>query len=218
MLSTYKRSLVLKQFLQYLGSALHKKTQHDAKEMLYIIQDGISQRTIHMQEFLRGWQRSWKSLGLVICQKCKGFKCTPLEIGAVQNCCCRRILYNQPDFTNVKSLLEEHCKDLGVLVLFLPKFHCELNFIEQCWVYAKCLYRLCPESSREDQLKKNALQSLKAITLNMMRKFATWSQRFMDAYDQGLNGWQAAWATHKYHGHRVIPTSIMDELEEAGIV
>lgn len=151
--------------------------------------------------------------------ECKGFKCAPpLEIEAVQNCCCRRILYNQPDFTNVKSLLEERCKELGVLVLFLPKFHCELNFIEQCWGYAKRLYRLCPESPREDQLEKNSLQSLETIPLNTMRKFATRSQRFMDAYDQGLNGRQAAWAARKYRGHRVIPASIMDELEKAGVV
>lgn len=151
--------------------------------------------------------------------ECKGFKCAPpSEIEAVQNCCCRRILYNQPDFTNVKSLLEERCKELGVLVLFLPKFHCELNFIEQCWGYAKRLYRLCPESPREDQLEKNSLQSLETIPLNTMRKFATRSQRFMDAYDQGLNGRQAAWAARKYRGHRVIPASIMDELEKAGVV
>ena len=40
----------------------------------------------------------------------------------------------------------------------------------------------------------------------------------MDAYDQGLNGWQAAWAARKYRGHRMIPASIMDEIEKAGIV
>ena len=42
--------------------------------------------------------------------------------------------------------------------------------------------------------------------------------RFMDAYDQGLNGRQAAWAARKYRGHRVLPVSIMDELEKAGVV
>jgi transposase len=37
----------------------------------------------------------------------------------------------------VESLLETYCKSCGVNVIFLPKFHCELNFIEQCWGYAK---------------------------------------------------------------------------------
>ena len=68
--------------------------------------------------------------------ECKGFKCPP---GAT-SCCCRRILYNQYDFTNVTSILELTCKALGVLVIFLPKFHCELNFIEQCWGFAKRIY------------------------------------------------------------------------------
>jgi len=39
----------------------------------------------------------------------------------------------------------------------------------------------------------------------------------MDAYSQGLNGKQAAWAARKYRGHRVLPASIMDELERAKI-
>ena len=62
--------------------------------------------------------------------ECKGFKCDK----GVKDCCCRRILYEQPDFIAVESLLETACKSHGFRVLFLPKFHCELNFIEQCWV------------------------------------------------------------------------------------
>jgi hypothetical protein len=41
--------------------------------------------------------------------------------------------------------------------------------------------------------------------------------RFMDAYRKKLNGKQAAWANKKYRGHRVIPDTILDELEKAGI-
>jgi hypothetical protein len=62
--------------------------------------------------------------------ECEGFKCAP---GAI-DCCCRRALYNEPDFVNVESLLEIKCRARGFHVIFLPKFHCELNFIEQCWV------------------------------------------------------------------------------------
>jgi len=40
----------------------------------------------------------------------------------------------------------------------------------------------------------------------------------MDAYEQGLNGRQAAWAARKYRGQRVIPANIMDELDKAGVV
>ncbi|KAI6116853.1 hypothetical protein EV401DRAFT_2058017 [Pisolithus croceorrhizus] len=58
--------------------------------------------------------------------ECKGFKCPE----GWRDCCCHRILFNEPDFKNVKSLLEATCQAQGVQVIFLPKFHCELNFIE----------------------------------------------------------------------------------------
>src|SRR6266540_1544157 len=146
--------------------------------------------------------------------ECKGFKCPP---GAT-SCCCHRILYNQYDFTNIASILELTCKALGVLVMFLPKFHCELNFIEQCWGFAKRIYRLNLELSREDQLEKNVLNAIEAVPLTSMRKFATRSRRFMDAYARGLNGRQAAWAARKYRGHRVLPEGILEELDKEHIV
>jgi hypothetical protein len=144
---------------------------------------------------------------------CKGLKCKP---GKMQ-CCCQQILYNQPDFADAESLLETSCHARGVHIIFLPKFHCELNFIEQCWGRAKSVYRTYPPSSKEDDLEANTLQSLASIPLPMMRKFATRSRRFMDAYDRGLNGKQAAWAARKYRGHRVLPENILDELEKEGI-
>jgi hypothetical protein len=162
-------------------------------------------------------ERGFGDMSKVLAQ-CKGFKCAPAIPGVPQRCCCRRILYNEPDFANVESRLEATCKALGVLVIFLPKFHCELNFIEQCWGYAKRIYRLNPESSREDILEKNALAALETIPLPTMRRFANRSRRFMDAYGRGLNGRQAAWAARKFRGHRVLPASIMEELEKANVV
>jgi hypothetical protein len=37
----------------------------------------------------------------------------------------------------------------------------------------------------------------------------------MDAYRKGLDGRQAAWAAKKYRGHRVIPASLLADLEKA---
>jgi hypothetical protein len=45
--------------------------------------------------------------------------------------------------------------------------------------------------------------------------FANRSRRFIDAYGKGLNGQQAAWAARKYRGHRVLPETLMDDLEQA---
>jgi hypothetical protein len=98
--------------------------------------------------------------------ECKDFKC---EKGAT-HCCCRRLLYNEPDFVQVESLLETTCKARGFGVIFLPKFHCEINFIEQCWGYAKRIYRLCPVSPKEVYLECNVLNSLNSVPLVSMRR------------------------------------------------
>ncbi|KAI5900010.1 uncharacterized protein SCHCODRAFT_02661576 [Schizophyllum commune H4-8] len=135
--------------------------------------------------------------------ECKNFKCAE---GATM-CCCRRLLYLQPDFTSVKSLLEITCEAQGVEVLFPPKFHCELNPIEMCWGYAKGVYQLNPESSREDALGKNALAALDAVPLESIRRYTMRTCRFASAYAVfGLNGKQAAWAAKKYRGHRSLST------------
>ena len=98
--------------------------------------------------------------------ECKGFHCPPGEIG----CCCRRFLYNQPDFAHVESLLETTCRAKGVHVLFLPKFHCELNFIEQVWGHAKRVYRQFPPSSKESDLERNVIRALNSVSLPLMRR------------------------------------------------
>jgi hypothetical protein len=98
--------------------------------------------------------------------ECKNFKCTP----SAMRCCCRWVLYNQPDFVQVEPLLETVCKVRGVQVVFLPKFHCELNFIEQCWGIAKRIYRHYPPSSKESDLTHNVITALDSVPLESMRR------------------------------------------------
>ena len=85
-------------------------------------------------------------------------------------CCCRPMLFSQPDFINVESILEMEAHERGYVVLFLPKFYCELNFIEQCWGYAKRNYRLLPPSSNEDVLERNVIDCLDGILLITMHR------------------------------------------------
>ncbi len=40
----------------------------------------------------------------------------------------------------------------------------------------------------------------------------------MSAYDHGLNGKQAVWAAKKYKGHCVLPSKILEELKDEGVV
>ncbi|KAJ7351591.1 hypothetical protein DFH08DRAFT_806310 [Mycena albidolilacea] len=51
----------------------------------------------------------------------------------------------------------------------------------------------------------------------LVAEFGNRSSKFADAYANGLNRRQAAWAAHKYCGHHVIPESTLEELEAAGI-
>ncbi|KAG2341755.1 hypothetical protein BDR05DRAFT_976858 [Suillus weaverae] len=153
----------------------------------------------------------------------EGHKCAGVFKGMVTSkiwaeCPGFQMLYNEPDFVGVKSLLEIACKACGFRAIFFPKFHCELNFIEQCWGYSKHVYREFPVSSKEADLEQNVLQALDSVPLVAIRRFSTRSLRFMDAYRKGLNGKQAAWASKKYHGHRVLPETLMRDLTEAGLV
>ncbi|KAI0324035.1 hypothetical protein GY45DRAFT_1349605 [Cubamyces sp. BRFM 1775] len=133
--------------------------------------------------------------------QCPDFKCQPPAL----DCCCRRLLFNQPDFRDVETLLEAHCRARGFTVLFLPKFHCELNCIEQCWCYAKQVYRKFPPSSAEADLERNVRIALDSVPLATIHRYYTRSHRFMDAYRRGLSEKQAAWAAKKYHSHHVLP-------------
>ena len=102
-------------------------------------------------------------------------------------------------------------------LLYFCRNFTELNFIEQCWGWAKGVYRTYPPSLHEDDLEVNILRSLDSVPLQMMRKFMTCSRRVMDEYNRGLNGKQAAWAARKYWGRRLLPPNIFEELEKEGV-
>ncbi|PUU75786.1 hypothetical protein B9Z19DRAFT_993111 [Tuber borchii] len=48
-------------------------------------------------------------------------------------CCAAEILSREEDFLAQKGMLQEEIERSGHLILFLPKFHCELNWIEYYW-------------------------------------------------------------------------------------
>ena len=99
--------------------------------------------------------------------ECKGFKCRDL----LNNCCCRNILFHQPDFKDQKPALIEHIEQRGHIALFYPKFHCELNFIEQCWGYAKYRYRMLPRPLNEGEMQRNVKATLDDIPLQTIQKY-----------------------------------------------
>lgn len=92
-------------------------------------------------------------------------KCIPSS-----ECCARQLLSEQPGFAEQQSALEEIAEACGCRILFLPKFHCELNPIEQCWGYAKRVYRQFPRSKSQADLKSNMLSSLDSVPLESIRR------------------------------------------------
>ncbi|KAF9503221.1 hypothetical protein BS47DRAFT_1378395 [Hydnum rufescens UP504] len=112
------------------------------------------------------------------------------------HCCCRNILFCSDDFINIPCLLMTHCQARGFDVLFLPKFHCKLNFIEQVI----------------EDVKKNSKAALDMVSILSMWWFSNRSLRYMDGYQRGLDGREAAWATRKYHRHRQMPADATREM------
>ncbi|RDB29866.1 hypothetical protein Hypma_014171 [Hypsizygus marmoreus] len=165
------------------------KKQHVQMSSSGFTEDGTPQSFY----FEPGHEREGVFKGMAIILEERGFKgcvgrngrlaeCGDFSQGCVTagqpDCCCRRMLYNEPDFVNVWPRLEEVANARGFAVLFLPKFHCELNFIEQCWGYAKRVYRTFPLTKKEDEMEKNIITALDSVPLETMRRCDVLDSRF----------------------------------------
>ena len=111
-----------------------------------------------MEQILRE-RNLWPEGGLPA--QCPDFKCPPNCV----DCCCRRILYLQPDFISQKSQLEEAIEQRGHICDFYPKYHCELNFIEQYWGKAKSQYRVTPRAKTGREMESTVRESLDSVSL-----------------------------------------------------
>jgi len=73
------------------------------------------------------------------------------------DCCTRWVLFTEPDFGSQCSHLEEFITSRGHICDFYPKFHCELNFIEQYWGAANFHYHKSPLTTNIEEMEKNVL-------------------------------------------------------------
>jgi hypothetical protein len=98
--------------------------------------------------------------------QCTNFHCPPGRT----DCCCRRILFSQPDFVSQKSQLQELVESRGHLCDFYPKYHCELNFIEQYWGAAKLRFRMVGRAATISEMERNVINCLDDVPLLHIRR------------------------------------------------
>jgi hypothetical protein len=90
---------------------------------------------------------------------------------------------SQDDFKNEVSLLEIVVTQAGHEVIFYPKFHCELNYIEYYWAALK---RFTRDNCRYfPELEPTVLQAMDSVDLRTIRRFAMRSKRWMLSYING---------------------------------
>jgi len=122
----------------------------------------------------------------------------------------KELLGSQPDFMAQKSRVEETIEAAGHVALFLPKFHCEFNFIEMYW---GALKYYCREHC--DYSLTKLLPTIKAamehVKLASIRRYTRKCWRYMDAYRNGLSVEAAEWAVKKQRSHRRINMSLLDK-------
>src|ERR1700720_3006644 len=113
------------------------------------------------------------------------------------DCCARRLLSQQPDFLEQKSSVQEVIEAAGHLCIFLPKFHCELNFIEFFWGAVKKY--LCDNCDFNfDTLKDNMPKVLASIQLDTICLCKHHMPRWMDAYRAGSDTSEAQMQVRKF--------------------
>jgi hypothetical protein len=127
------------------------------------------------------------------------------------SCCGRGILGSCDDFKESASKiwLQEIAEKYGHSIIFFPKFHCELNFIEMIWAYIKDLLRRdCSFSYKDLQVK--VPEALFDVPQAFVKKVSRHCFRFMDAYRHGLPaGPIADYAMKKFSGHRRLPPNFV---------
>jgi hypothetical protein len=107
----------------------------------------------------------------------------------------RGILSSQADFRTTRSQIEEIIEEAGHLVIFYPKFHPELNWIEYYW--GACKYfarRRCNYTFTS--LREIVPKALESVSPSLVHKYWARSKRILKAYCSG-----AAYGDEQFREH-----------------
>lgn len=118
-------------------------------------------------------------------------------------CCATALLQSQRDFQEQKGWLQEEVEAAGHSVIFYPKFHCELNFIERFWCAAKHNVRENCEYTM-DGLRRTIPAAFKSISTATINRFYKLCSRTIDAYIHGYKYGTKAFIDQVYKSHRQV--------------
>jgi hypothetical protein len=121
-------------------------------------------------------------------------------------------LSQQPDFLSQKEWLSEVVERSGHEIIFYPKYHCELNYIEMVWAYLKAKLRRECENDFGLMLRRVPDILVNEIPVAFVRRVERHCLRFMSGYRMGLEGPLLDFAMKRYSSHRRIPTSQLGQI------
>ncbi|KIY48962.1 hypothetical protein FISHEDRAFT_42317 [Fistulina hepatica ATCC 64428] len=130
----------------------------------------------------------------------------------VMTCCAKHILDHQPDFKEQKSLVQEVIEAAGHIAIFLPKFHCEINFIEYFWGAVKhYLWENCDYTY--EGLKTHLDAALHSVSVSLICKWEQHMWHWVEAYQVGLNAKDAQlqvknFSSRKYTSHHRVSENV----------
>ena len=119
----------------------------------------------------------------------------------------QRTLNEMRDFKYERTKVEKYILGRKHRVLFIPKFHCELNPIERCWGTAKRYTRQHCDYSFPG-LEKTIIPALDSVSVDLIRKYFRKAREIMRAYREGHTpGCELEAALKEYKSHRRVSTA-----------
>jgi len=113
------------------------------------------------------------------------------------------VLATQLDFLQQRGGLEEELEAAHQLVIFYPKFHCELNFIERFWCASKWYARENCEYSLKG-LPETLPAALDSVSTAAINHYCYHCRRVIEAYAEGKDYGTKLFTEHVYKGHRQV--------------
>ena len=136
-------------------------------------------------------------------------ECKPKCSKTQPDCCAQHLLSCQPDFISQTGRIQEVIEEHGHCIMFYPKFHCELNFIEYFWAAAKRYARENCEYTLKG-LRKVAPFSIESVPAVTIWKYHQKCLRIMRVYHDGIQYGSPEYVQQVYKSHRRV-TKIVDD-------